>query len=79
MTKTEEIQAELEAYIDPVKREYLPKFSRRGGESMAKATAFWASSFPTCASWPAVIRMNPLKWLPRCSRASGTSAASAPC
>ena len=60
MTKTEEIQAELEVYIDPVKREYLPKFFR-GGESMAKATAFWASSFPTCASWPAVIRTNPPK------------------
>lgn len=30
MTKTEEIQAELEAYIDPVKREYLPKFFKTG-------------------------------------------------
>ena len=30
MTKTEEIQAELEVYIDPVKREYLPKFFKTG-------------------------------------------------
>lgn len=30
MTKPEEIQAELEAYIDPVKREYLPKFFKTG-------------------------------------------------
>ena len=30
MTKTEEIQAELEDYIDPVKREYLPKFFKTG-------------------------------------------------
>ena len=29
-TKVESIQKELEAYIDPVKREYLPNFFKTG-------------------------------------------------
>ena len=33
MQKTKEIQQELEQYIDPVKREYLPNFFKTGKRS----------------------------------------------
>lgn len=40
MSKTEEIQAELEAYIDPVKREYLPKFFKTGRGEYGEGDCF---------------------------------------
>lgn len=38
--KSIEIQKELETYVDPVKREYLPGFFKTGKGSMAKVTSF---------------------------------------
>lgn len=39
--RAKEIEQEISEYIDPVKREYLPNFSKRERGNMAKATSFW--------------------------------------
>lgn len=36
-----DIRRELEAYADPVKREYLPRFSRREKGSTVRGINFW--------------------------------------
>ena len=46
MTKPEEIQAELEAYIDPVKREYLPKFFKTGRGEYGEGDRFLGVVMP---------------------------------
>lgn len=47
MQKTKEIQQELEQYIDPVKREYLPNFFKPGKDNTEKVTSFSVLWFPT--------------------------------
>lgn len=47
MQKTKEIQQELEQYIDPVKREYLPISLKLGKDNTEKVTSFSVLWFPT--------------------------------
>ena len=80
MTKTEEIQAELEAYIDPVKREYLPKFFKTGRGEYGEGDRFLGVVVPNVRLVARRHKDEPAEVAPpRCSRAPGTSAASAPC
>lgn len=61
MQKTKEIQQELEQYIDPVKREYLPNFLKPGKDNTEKVTSFSVLSFPTPVWWRSGIRMCHLR------------------
>lgn len=55
------IQQELENYIDPVKREYLPNFLRPEKGSMVKGISSWGWLYRIPAWWQSVIRMNLLR------------------
>ena len=53
-----QIQQELEAYIDPVKREYLPRFFKTGKGSMARGISFWEWWYPTPGRWQSSTSTN---------------------
>ena len=46
MQKTKEIQQELEQYIDPVKREYLPNFFKTGKGQYGQVSRYCGSQHP---------------------------------
>lgn len=53
-----QIQQELEAYIDLVKREYLPVSSRPERGSMARGISFWEWWYPTPGRWQSSTSTN---------------------
>lgn len=62
MQITKEIQRELEQYIDPVKREYLPNFFKTGKGQYGEGDKFLGIvPFPTPVWWRSGIRMCPFE------------------
>lgn len=51
-----QIQQELEAYIDPVKREYLPRFFKTGKGQYGEG--FWEWWYPTPGRWQSSTSTN---------------------
>lgn len=52
-----QIQQELEAYIDPVKREYLPRFFKTGKGQYGEGD-FWEWWYPTPGRWQSSTSTN---------------------
>lgn len=53
-----QIQQELEAYIDPVKREYLPRFFKTGKGQYGEGISFWEWWYPTPGRWQSSTSTN---------------------
>ena len=53
-----QIQQELEAYIDPVKREYLPRFFKTGKGQYGEGDKFLGVWYPTPGRWQSSTSTN---------------------
>ena len=67
-----QIQQELEAYIDPVKREYLPRFFKTGKGQYGEGDKFLGVVVPN-------TRQVAKQHKQPCFRVNGTSVAFVPC